>query len=221
MAKVRWCDVCDEPSDDQMNEHLRSPDDFRAGKGQNATSEASGTGKPIGLVEALGMTANGEVPPVSAQPANATAHGTASSAQSLKMLVLPVIAIPILRTWWIYAPREFIEQKEGRIRNRPSLDSSITPWIGGKAVQPMFRVLVEEIPAAMLRCAECSKAKGLCIKNQKQVDPGLCPICERHRCGHGAQCTRKNFSCKWCHFEMTGECFFSKKDRDKYILKLR
>mmetsp|Transcript_21897 Transcript_21897/g.48102 ORF Transcript_21897/g.48102 Transcript_21897/m.48102 type:complete len:225 (-) Transcript_21897:210-884(-) len=224
MAKVSWCDVRDESSDDQMNEHLRSPDDFRAGKGRNATSEASTseTGKPIGigLVEALGMTANGEVPQVSAQPAMAS--GTAPSAQSFcKMVVLPVVAIPILRKWWIYAPGEFIKQKEGRIRNKPSLDSSITPWIGGKEIQPMFRVLVEEIPAAMLRCAECVKAKGLCIKNQKQVDPGLCPICERHRCGHGAQCTRKNFSCKWCHFERTGECFFSKKDSDKYIPKLR
>ncbi|CAL1126572.1 unnamed protein product [Cladocopium goreaui] len=171
---VSWCDVRDESSDDQMNEHLRSPDDFRAGKGRNATSEASTseTGKPIGigLVEALGMTANGEVPQVSAQPAMAS--GTAPSAQSFcKMVVLPVVAIPILRKWWIYAPGEFIKQKEGRIRNKPSLDSSITPWIGGKEIQPMFRVLVEEIPAAMLRCAECVKAKGLCIKNQKQVVP--------------------------------------------------
>mmetsp|Transcript_5146 Transcript_5146/g.8663 ORF Transcript_5146/g.8663 Transcript_5146/m.8663 type:complete len:214 (-) Transcript_5146:196-837(-) len=213
MAKVLWCDVRDDSSDDQMNEHLRNLDDFRAGKGRTA-SEA----KPIGLVEALGMTANGEVPQVSA-PAMAP---PASSAQSFcNMMVLPVVAIPLLRTWWIHAPEEFIKQKEARIRSTPSPDSSITPWIGGKAIQPMFRVLVEEIPAAMLRCAECSKAKGLCVENQKQVDPGLCPICERHRCGHGAQCTRKNFSCKWCHFERTGECFFSRKDMDKYIRKLR
>ena len=78
-----------------MNEHLRSPDDFPSWKRvENATSEASTseTGKPIGigLVEALGMTANGEVPQVSAQPAMAS--GTAPSAQSFcKMVVLPVV----------------------------------------------------------------------------------------------------------------------------------
>ena len=192
-----WCDE-GESSDDQAVEY-------------RAEARARHGGKQ----EVVGRTENGEVPPVDAQP-------TALPAPTQSFLLVPVVqlgppvAIPILRAWPIFAPEEFIQEKQDRCSQ--VLDS-VTPWIGGKATKPYFQVWIQEIPASRLRCAECSKANGLCIENHKGVDPGLCPICERHRCAHGAGCTRKNFACKWCHFDGTGECFFSKKDKRKFILK--
>lgn len=117
------------------------------------------------------------------------------------ILPVPVIAVIQLPTWWIWAPESFIQENSDRLLQ-----------FGPK---PPLVPLVNGVPHFLHRLVRV-KEKPRYLLGQKQ-----CAICERIFCGHGTQCTRKNFSCKWCHFPHTEECFFSFKDKNKFILKTR
>ena len=117
------------------------------------------------------------------------------------ILPVPVIAVIQLPTWWIWAPESFIQENSDRLLQ-----------FGSK---PPLVPLVNGVPHVLHRSVRV-KEKPRYLLGQNQ-----CAICERIFCGHGTQCTRKNFSCKWCHFPHTEECFFSFKDKNKFILKTR
>ena len=117
------------------------------------------------------------------------------------ILPVPMIAVIQLPTWWIWAPESFIQENSDRLLQ-----------FGSK---PPLVPLVNGVPHFLHRSVRV-KEKPRYLLGQKQ-----CAICERIFCGHGKQCTRKNFSCKWCHFPHTEECFFSFKDKNKFILKTR
>jgi len=125
----------------------------------------------------------------------------AQADKKLTILPVPVIAVIQLPTWWIWAPESFIQENSDRLLQ-----------FGPK---PPLVPLVNGVPHFLHRWVRVKeKPRYLLGKNQ-------CAICERIFCGHGTLCTRKNFSCKWCHFPLTEECFFSFKDKNKFILKTR
>ena len=123
--------------------------------------------------------------------------------KKISILRVPVIAVPLLQlpTWWIWAPESFIQENSDRLLQFGPKDP-LVPLVNGVPHFVHRWVRVKEKPRYLL------------WKNQ-------CAICERIFCGHGMLCTRKNFSCKWCHFPHTEECFFSSKDKHKFILKTR
>ena len=123
--------------------------------------------------------------------------------KKISILRVPVIAVPLLQlpTWWIWAPESFIQENSDRLLQFGPKDP-LVPLVNGVPHFVHRWVRVKEKPRYLL------------WKNQ-------CAICERIFCGHGTLCTRKNFSCKWCHFPHTEECFFSSKDKHKFILKTR
>lgn len=135
-----------------------------------------------------------------------SALATSSTTYSRPQVLGALLQLPL---WWIYALTDFVWKNQERVHE------SWGPVMFGD--QEVWWVKIQEKPIAQLTCQECAKGNSICRKKSTHTDWRLCPICEQHRCDHGDRCTRGNLGCKWCHFHVTGECFFNGKDRKKLM----
>ena len=46
----------------------------------------------------------------------------------------------------------------------------------------------------------------------------LCAWCNMYPCKHGKECTRKNFGCNYCHYDITWHCMGNMHDVKRYKL---
>ena len=67
----------------------------------------------------------------------------------------------------------------------------------------------------------CNECKGTASEH----DPAcgyhgqtLCAWCNMYPCKHGKECTRKNFACRYCHYDITGHCIGNNSDVRRYKL---
>ena len=56
-------------------------------------------------------------------------------------------------------------------------------------------------------CNECKATASEHDRECRYHRQMLCAWCNMYPCKHGRECTRKNFACHYCHYNITGHCW--------------
>ncbi|CAK9097418.1 unnamed protein product [Durusdinium trenchii] len=99
--------------------------------------------------------------------------------------------------------------------------SKFCRWFSKKA-QPHGLWWAEVVPEdpSSIDCFHCQRPVSCHDESCPYQNQTPCGWCNLFPCKHGLICSRKNFSCWFCHKSSTGHCFGNASDTKKYKLDL-